>query len=392
MKHRSPAGLAAVLAALACAPAAAAAPATVTVRVEGAERTIYENVVRTDAKHISMGSGPNWGGTTYPGGTHPCTGTNGGANPSPGATPNTALDDAARLGGFSWYGPYDSSYEDFFVATIAAEGTLDGPYWEGRVNHAVNAAGGCQILVRDGDEVLFAYDAFDKPGLKLTGPRVARPGQSFAVTVTDGGTGAPVPGATVGTRTTGADGRATVAYDGTGPRRLKAAKPGTVRSNALDVCVTTGSDGACGSSRPLPPAPPCVTDGSDGRCGSPDRQPPVGRIAGIEEKQRFKRRDAPRELHGFVDAEPSGLRAVKLRLTRQKGRKCWLYSGRRERFLRRGCGKRYAFKIGEDATWSYLLPHQLRRGRYVLDVIAVDGAGNRDTLARGRSRVVFRVR
>jgi hypothetical protein len=210
--------------------------------------------------------------------------------------------------------------------------------------------------------------------------------------VTDGATGAPVAGATVGGRTTGADGRVADAYAGAGPRRLKAEKPGTVRSNAIDVCLTTGADGACGSVVPLPAPPPCVTDGSDGRCGSPDQQAPLGRIAGIEERQRFKRREAPRELNGLVDADPSGLAAVKLRLTRQKGRKCWLYSGRRERFLRRRCGKRYAFKLGEDATWSYLLPHQLRRGRYVLDVIAVDGAGNRDTLARGRSRVVFHVR
>jgi hypothetical protein len=34
----------------------------------------------------------------------------------------------------------------------------------------------------------------------------------------------------------------------------------------------------------------------------------------------------------------------------------------------------------------------LTSGRYVLDVIAIDGAGNRDELARGRSRIVFTVR
>jgi hypothetical protein len=118
----------------------------------------------------------------------------------------------------------------------------------------------------------------------------------------------------------------------------------------------------------------------------------VGRIAGLTEQQRIARRRAPREVRGFVDADPSGLRAVKLRLTRQVGRRCWLYSGRRERFLRRACGKRYAFKIGEDAAWSYLLPERLGRGRYVLDVIATDRAGNRDTLARGRNRIVFHVR
>jgi hypothetical protein len=123
-----------------------------------------------------------------------------------------------------------------------------------------------------------------------------------------------------------------------------------------------------------------------------DRTPPVARIAGIEEQQRFRRRRAPRELRGAVGDDPSGLRAVKLTLTRQVKRRCWLFSGRRERFLKRRCGKRYAFGIGADASWSYLLPKRLGRGRYVLDVIAVDRVGNRDELARGRNRVVFHVR
>ena len=50
------------------------------------------------------------------------------------------------------------------------------------------------------------------------------------------------------------------------------------------------------------------------------------------------------------------------------------------------------FSIGDRADWSYLLPKRLGKGRYVLDVIAVDKLGNRDALARGRNRVVFFVR
>ena len=50
------------------------------------------------------------------------------------------------------------------------------------------------------------------------------------------------------------------------------------------------------------------------------------------------------------------------------------------------------FAIGDRPDWSYLLPARLGQGRYVLDVIAIDKAGNRDRLARGRSRVVFFVR
>jgi hypothetical protein len=392
MTFRSLTGLAAGLVLLALpGPAVAAGPATVTLRVEGTERTIYEGVVTTDARTIRMGPGPDGSGGTYPGGDHACSGLNGGnagGYPGPGGTPTTALDDAARTGAFSWYGPF-GSYDDFFVMTIAGEGSGSGPYWDVRVNHGSISRGGCQVQVANGDEVLYAVDGFGKPGLKLTGPATARPGEPFQVTVGDGQSGAAVAGAAVGGQTTDAGGRATVRFDGTGPHRLKAAKTGAVRSNALDVCVTGGADGACGSSLPAPP--PCETNGRDGRCGSPDEEAPVARIAGIEEQQRFSRRRAPRELKGFVDADASGLRSVKLTLTRQVRGKCWLFSGRRERFLRRRCGKRYAFKIGEEPSWSYLLPKRLGRGRYVLDVIAVDRAGNRDELARGRNRMVFHV-
>ena len=50
------------------------------------------------------------------------------------------------------------------------------------------------------------------------------------------------------------------------------------------------------------------------------------------------------------------------------------------------------FAIGDKADWSYLLPARLGKGRYVLDAIAIDGAGNRTPLQRGTTRVVFTVR
>ena len=50
------------------------------------------------------------------------------------------------------------------------------------------------------------------------------------------------------------------------------------------------------------------------------------------------------------------------------------------------------FVIGDHHDWSYLLPKRLGKGRYVLDVIAIDKLGNRDRPVRGRSRAVFFVR
>ena len=120
--------------------------------------------------------------------------------------------------------------------------------------------------------------------------------------------------------------------------------------------------------------------------------PPVARIAGIRNGQRFKRKKAPRTLRGTVSPDPSGLKAVKLSLTRSSGGRCQLYSPTKERFRRSRCGRRVNFSIGDRQDWSYLLPRRLGKGRYVLDVIAVDKLGNRDTLARGRNRVVFFVR
>ena len=137
--------------------------------------------------------------------------------------------------------------------------------------------------------------------------------------------------------------------------------------------MTDGADGACGDVGPRPP---------------PDTTAPAAKILGIRNGQRFTRRRAPRELRGTVSADPSGLWAVKIRLTRRHRGTCWYFSGSKEQFLKRTCGKQYAFKVGDRAEWSYLLPARLPRGRYVLDTYAIDNAFNRGQ----ESRVVFRVR
>ena len=46
------------------------------------------------------------------------------------------------------------------------------------------------------------------------------------------------------------------------------------------------------------------------------------------------------------------------------------------------CGRGSFFRIGDRADWSYLLPKRLGRGRYVLEVKAIDGAFNRGSPAR----------
>jgi hypothetical protein len=180
-----------------------------------------------------------------------------------------------------------------------------------------------------------------------------------------------------------------------------ATKGGRVR-DSVRVCVTDGADGFCGTTAPGEPAPApatdvagvvqCSTTGDDGRCGTRDRRPAQARIIGIAEQQVFGRGRGPRELTATVADDPSGLYAVKLGLSRRYRGRCTVLSGKTETFRRAKCGAHPVFRVGDRPDLSYLLPKRLGPGRYVLDVIAIDKAFNRDRLARGRNRIVFTVR
>jgi hypothetical protein len=194
-----------------------------------------------------------------------------------------------------------------------------------------------------------------------------RTGEAVTLKVTDAATGAPVGGAKVGTATSAADGSVTAGpWAEPGVYDVKAEQAGFVRSNRVRVAVSA------------PDAPPIALPVIAAR----DRTPPTPTLL----------RHTSRRLSGSFAADPSGLKMVKLRLTKRLGKRCWYFSGRMERFCRSKCGKGAYFRIGDQATWSYLLPERLTRGRYVLDAIAIDGAFNRTPLARGTTRVVFKVR
>ena len=87
------------------------APATVHLRVEGSSATLFDGSVATNAKTLTKdGSGP-----------HPCDGTNGGANSTPGPTMTTALDDGALAGGFTWAGTWFDGFQDFGIDRIGSD-------------------------------------------------------------------------------------------------------------------------------------------------------------------------------------------------------------------------------------------------------------------------------
>jgi hypothetical protein len=223
------------------APAAHALPVTVNLRVEGLNRTVFDGRVTTDAHVV----------TTATAGAHTCDGTNGAAEPAPGPTATGALDDAARLAGFTIDGPYGNfGIDDYFIERVADE-RIDPmtQFWSLWINHTFSDKGGCQKRVLAGQDVLWAAVPFsvDVP-LKLTGPATATTGQPVQVRVIDGQRGTPQAGATVGGSTTGADGVASLTFAEPGIYRLKAAKPGTIRSNTIVLCADPPEADPCSSS------------------------------------------------------------------------------------------------------------------------------------------------
>ncbi len=298
-----------------------------------------------------------------------------------------------------------------------------GGSWAYYVNGNFSNDIACDAALKDGDKVLFFWSnayadaGYGEPVL-LDAPATAVPGKAFAVKASETSTyfgpsgfdpgvttispsaGATVTGGTAAA-TTGADGTAQVTVAG-GPYTL-VLKKGNRAPARVTGCATTGSDGFCGTSvapgAPKPATPtapaPCVTNGHDGFCGTPDKTVANAAITAVGEGKKFAKGKGPRQLGGTVAADGSGVADVRLRLTRNDKGKCSTYDGKTEAFKTiRKCGATHGvwFSVGAKADWSYLLPSKLGRGRYVLDVMVVDKAGNKTTqLARGTSRVVFTV-
>ena len=378
--HKLVAGLAAGVLLLVAAPAALASPVTVDLRIEGADRTLFEGPVTTDVRTFHF---------TGDAAQHQCDATvpeSGGTSSAPVPTRGAAIVAAADLTPFAIGGTWSDDFANPSFTSVAGDNVAydagSGRYLAEFKNGKGSNTGACGDPIASGDRVLFAYAAFGQRALALTGPASARPGATATVKVTNADDGSPVAGANVGGKTTGADGTAAVGpFTQRGDNDLKASKDGSIRSNRLRVCVSDGADGFCGA-------------GSGGAPGGPGGSGPAARDTtapatelALESGAVFSRKKAPRLLRGHVAADASGLLAVKLRLTRRVGRRCSYFSGTRERFRPVRCGHGSFFKIGDRADWSYLLPKRLGRGRYVLEAKAIDGAYNRGAVERVRFRV-----
>lgn len=124
-------------------------PVKVTLTVEGPDGLLFKGKVRTKGHDVTPATG----------GTHTCDGTNAGANPSPVPTPTAALDDAARVNGFTWDGTWYASFDDYFVETIKGVKGDATAYWNISVNGTSTPVGGCQFKLNAGDAVAFTWTA-----------------------------------------------------------------------------------------------------------------------------------------------------------------------------------------------------------------------------------------
>ncbi|KAF8972319.1 hypothetical protein BDZ97DRAFT_1901378 [Flammula alnicola] len=200
----------------------------VNLRIEGEDKTIFEGRVGTRGHNV----------TTASGGTHHCDGTNNNANPTPGATCTSALDDASKKHSFSFDGIFDSQFDDFGITSIGGDTQTATQFWGILLDFQFIPVGGCQQEVKASDEVLFAFDAFSKAHfLKLSGPKEAHAGKPAVFTVTDGTTGAPVAGADIDGQTSDANGKVSVTFGKTGLNGVKATKSDSIRSNQVEILV-----------------------------------------------------------------------------------------------------------------------------------------------------------
>ncbi|KAF9260114.1 hypothetical protein L218DRAFT_962892 [Marasmius fiardii PR-910] len=210
----------------------------VRLRIEGAEKTIFEGLVPTFGHTIKTASG----------GRHRCDGTNNNANPRPGPTCTTALSDASRLHGFSFDGTFDTKFDDYLITSIGGDSQTATQFWGLLVNYQFAPKGGCQTEVSRRDEILWAFAAFRKVHfLKLEAPLIAKPGTSVLLKVTDGANDDPLRGAAVkrvdGSNgavvgTSNASGTVSVHLPDPGIYSFKASKDDSIRSNSVTILVS----------------------------------------------------------------------------------------------------------------------------------------------------------
>ena len=233
-----------LVALLACARPRWAAPVTVNLRVEGSSSTIFEGPVTTDGKVIDKGDGP-----------HPCDGTNGGAEPGPGADDDRGARRRAGAG-LGWGGTWYAGFQDFLDRRGSAPTprTRGASFWGYALNYQSHERRRLPAAGAHGDEVLFASTRYTQAAAEARrarsatvagGPRHGRPSRTAT-------TGSRSPARrSRGCRAERA-GRAgwLLTFDSPGIKTLKAERAGAIRSNALESASSAPAAARAAASSP----------------------------------------------------------------------------------------------------------------------------------------------
>ncbi|HTA05286.1 MAG TPA: hypothetical protein VK774_02890 [Solirubrobacteraceae bacterium] len=390
MSRTIPALIGAMLSSFAFASSAAhaASPASVTVRVEGISQTLLApTTVTTNSTPVEKDGNKE----------HTCA----------GGSAAGALE-LATSGNWSgeWFNGFGYSAEAILGELHAFEpGAPANYFWSYWLDNKASSVGICEGELSSGESILFFPECFseEEPNpcppppnpLGIDAPQVVEAGVPFTASITSyanvSGAASPAAGATIAgggaEATTDGSGRATITLSSTGNQLLRVTAPNSVRSEA-NVCVHKGLDGNCGAMPPANGEPEIVHPPAPAYKGP---YAVVARTSGVAEGHVYAHGHAPQVLKGSVTTK-APIVSVSLELRRSYRGHCFAYNGTTERFQRAHCGQGSFFKVGSAPSFSYLLPAALAPGRYVLDVQAVDAAGNRTTLARGSSRTVFFVR
>lgn len=275
------------------------------------------------------------------------------------------------------------------------------PSWRVTVNHVAGQVGADQIVLADGDRVVWAFVsdfAARELDLAVSGDIVER-GRTFDVTVTShatDGTSVPATGATVVyggvTRAAGPGGRATFTATGTGTQVVTATRAGEVRSPGRAVCSTAGDPSVCGLSQPAPavPAAAPVPQATPAAATAADTVAPGSRIA-FPRLGRTVR--APRAITGTAGPDRSDIARVEVALARRVGTQCRFVGARGSLGPLTRCTARVwlpARRAG--GNWALALRRPLAPGVWRVWSRAADGAGNRESTGLARVNTgVFRV-
>lgn len=376
---------------LAALPAAADAipgtPATVKVRVEGfgGKTVLPQTEVTTTTAPV-----PVEGGT--------CSGTSAGG----------ALYDAV-------HGVWHAKLASFGIEVLGIDGVelpsfggSNYAYWAVWLNNEFATEGACEAQVSNGADIVFEGQCFAEGPecagsasapdhfLTATAPstRILNVGEAASVKIASLSTasGSAEPSLPAGvqlsagilTATPGAGGVAALKFDTPGTYTLQASAPDSVPSDPYEICVHNGNDGKCGTATPTI-APTIAVAPYKGPFAL------VASTSTLQEGHVYALGKAPRVLAGTVLAH-STVSSVSLELRRELKGRCYSYDGVKERFQKTRCWTAKPFVVSSSGTFTYQLPAALAPGRYVLDILANDTAGNHTTLARGTSRLVFYVR